>query len=828
MTARKKDHDVSALLARIVALREQLDDAETQAAVACAGGMSVDEAARKFRFIADSSRDFMTLINSDYEYEAANEAYLKAVGFSLKEVIGRSVYDVWGAEVFEEAIKPFMDRALAGEHVGYETWFNFHSRGRGYYDVTYSPYLSDGGEITHVAVISHDMTQWKLARDALNLEKHKFKSIVETIPDLIYRLDSDGRITFVNRAVSNYGYTPEELLGRHILELVHPEDRKQAKHRVDERRTGDRRTSSLELRLLTKAGTPVDMELRTDSLAPEPVLLFNAEGIYEGLKPVPRAFAGTQGLARDVTEARRAEQLLRERETLYRVMFENTGTGMASIGPDGIVSRINAKFKDICGWTNDQVAGTNFMQYVAPQHRKLAAANHARRRRGEEVPTEYELDLLSRDGKVIHAFVQVGLLPESGQTIVSVVDITQRVRAEEEMRRARDAAEQANRIKNEFLANMSHEVRTPLNGILGMAELTMLGDLDAEQRECLEMIRESGRNLLAILNDLLDISKIEAGRLETEQREFSLAEVLRQVQVHFGAQAARQGLEFAIQSDPAAPDALLGDDVRIRQVLFNLVGNSLKFTDQGGITVRVECLDTSASDGALRLLFCVQDTGIGISDAFQAVVFEPFTQADGSFTRKYQGTGLGLGIVKRLVTLMGGSVTLDSAEGQGTSVYFTLPATPSHTTALRGEAPVLLEDLPSLRVLVAEDNAVNRIYAERVLQEMGHKVTSVANGREAVRVLNEERFDLVFMDISMPEMDGLEATRQIREGGSDGLNTKVPIVAMTAHAMKGDRERFMAAGMDGYLPKPMERDDLTTVILRVLSRAAMGGSREAS
>lgn len=827
MAANKAKTDVSALLAEIADLREQLDDAEMQAAVACASGMSTDEAARKFRFIADSSRDFMTLINADYEYEAANAAYLEAVGLTVEEIVGRSVAEVWGPEVFEEAIRPFMDRALAGEHVGYETWFNFHSRGRGYYDVTYSPYLSDGGEITHVAVISHDMTQWKLARDALTLEKRKFKSIVENIPDLIYRLDSDGRITFVNRAIVNYGYTPEELVGRHILELVHPDDRARAMHRVDERRTGDRRTSSLELRLRTKAGNHVDMELRTDSLKPEPVLLFDAEGIYEGLQPVPQAFAGTQGLARDVTEARRAEQLLRERETLYRVMFENTGTGMASIGPDGIISRINGKFREICGWTNDQVAGTNFIQYVAPEQRMMVASNHARRQRGEEVPSEYELDLLAKDGQIIHAFVQLGLLPESGKTIVSVVDITQRVRAEEETRRARDAAEQANRSKNEFLANMSHEVRTPLNGILGMAELAMLGDLDAEQHECLEMIRESGRNLLAILNDLLDISKIEAGRLETEQREFSLSEVLRQVQAHFGAQAARQGLAFDVQRDPAAPDALLGDDLRIRQVLFNLVGNALKFTDQGGITVRVDLLDTSASDKALRLLFCVQDTGIGISDKFQAVVFEPFTQADGSFTRKYQGTGLGLGIVKRLVSLMGGALTLDSAEGQGTSVYFSLPVVATHAPAHAAQAQVQLEGLPQLRILVAEDNAINRIYAERMLQEMGHKVVSVGNGREALRALGEERFDLVFMDISMPEMDGLEATRQIR-GGRGGLDSRVPIVAMTAHAMKGDRERFMAAGMDGYMPKPMERDDLVTVILRVLSRSAMGLAGETS
>ncbi|WP_051445213.1 PAS domain S-box protein [Desulfocurvus vexinensis] len=771
-------------------------------------------AVRHYQFIADSSRDFMTLVARGYRYEAANACYLAAMGLRPADLAGRSVAELWGAEVFARHIQPSLDAAFAGRTVSYEAWFDFPNLGRGFWEVIFAPYRDESGAVTHVSVVSHDLTDRRLAEEALRQSESKYESIVESLPDIVYRLDEQGRIVFVNGAVRRYGYEPAELTGTPLLELVHPDDREQARNRIDERRTGTRRTANLELRLLTRAGSPVDVEIRAET----PVFSFQAEGIYvaPGPGPGPESFAGTQGLARDITERKRMELLADERAALYRVIFEHSASGMLSIARDGTIGRINRKFSAIVGWTGEEVAGRQFIDFVAPDSRDMVLANRAVRMRGGTAPDEYELDVIHRDGHPVTVLIQVGMLPESGTAIVSAVDITARKRTEEALLQAKESAERASRIKNEFLANMSHEVRTPLNGILGMAELTLLTTLTGEQRENLEMIRESGRNLLAILNDLLDISRIEAGRMALEASRFSLRNVLRAVEATYRRQAEAKGL--ALEFDVAGPgmDDLLGDGGRIRQVLSNLVGNALKFTPAGSVRVSAWLLDTPPGT-ARRLLFRVRDTGVGIPAELLDMMFEPFTQADGSFTRRYSGTGLGLGIVRRLVRLMGGVIDVDSEPGQGTAVWFTVPLRPGGAAAPQPEARPAVADAPrALRVLVAEDNVVNRIYAERLVRELGHSAVAVADGHEALRALAGGGFDLVLMDVQMPGLDGVQATRSIRAGEVPGVDPALPVIAMTAHAMKGDREVFLDAGMDEYVSKPVAPQELRAAIARAV------------
>jgi PAS domain S-box-containing protein len=794
-------------------------------------------AARRYQFIADSSRDFMTLVARDYRYEAANASYLAAVGLRPGELARRSVADMWGEEVFLLHIRPSLDAAFAGQTVSYEAWFDFPRLGRGFWKVIFAPYRDESGAVTHVSVVSHDLTERRLAEEALRQSESKYESIVESLPDIVYRLDGEGRIVFINGAVRRYGYEPTELTGTPLLDLVHPDDRERAGRRVNERRTGQRRTMNLELRLLTRTGGAVDLEIRTVP----PVLSFLAEGVYSSPVPGPESFAGTQGLARDITERKRMEELAGERTALYRVIFEHSASGMLAIARDGTIERINRKLSAIVGWTERDVTGRPFIDFVAPHSREAVLASRARRLGGAREPEEYELDVIHRDGHPVSVLIQVGLLPESGTAIVSVMDITERKKTEEALRRAKEDAERASRIKNEFLANMSHEVRTPLNGILGMAELTLLTELTGEQRENLEMIRESGRNLLAILNDLLDISRIEAGRMRLEADRFSMRDVLRSVESTYRPQAEAKGLTLDIDMAGCAGGDLLGDGGRIRQVLSNLVGNALKFTPAGTVGVASWLLGSapdmppglpadlppglpadlpagSSRGTPLRLLFRVRDTGVGIPPELVDMLFEPFTQADGSFTRRYSGTGLGLGIVRRLVRLMGGVIAVDSTPGQGTTVWFTVP--------LRQAAPVQSESATAprpparvrgpLRVLVAEDNAVNRVYAERLVRELGHVAVAVEDGRAALRALADGGFDLVLMDVQMPGTDGVQATRSIRAGEVPGLDPALPVIAMTAHAMKGDRERFLAAGMDDYVSKPVAPEELEAALARAV------------
>jgi signal transduction histidine kinase/ActR/RegA family two-component response regulator len=380
-----------------------------------------------------------------------------------------------------------------------------------------------------------------------------------------------------------------------------------------------------------------------------------------------------------------------------------------------------------------------------------------------------------------------------------------------ELATAKELAEQATRAKSEFLANMSHEIRTPLNGVLGMLQLLESELSDPAQRRYVSMAAGAGRSLLAILNDILDLSKIEAGKLEVFEEPYDLRELAASVQAIFLPQAQRKGLEFSCVVDESLPQMVLGDVTRVRQVLFNLLGNAVKCTETGYVRLTVF---PDPSGGFLRLR--VSDTGIGIPEDKLAMIFEPFTQADASRSRKLQGTGLGLGIVKRLVGLMGGSVALESALGQGTVATVDVPLKPADAPPPVKPAPDAPACLFQTRILVAEDDLINQIAVRHMLQKKGQRVLCVNNGREALDVLAREAIDAVLLDIQMPVMDGLEASRRIRAGEAGEARRDVPIVALTALAMKGDEDMILAAGCDAYLSKPFDIDQLMAMLEKLL------------
>jgi len=384
-------------------------------------------------------------------------------------------------------------------------------------------------------------------------------------------------------------------------------------------------------------------------------------------------------------------------------------------------------------------------------------------------------------------------------------------------------AETASCAKSEFLANMSHELRTPLNGIMGMLQLLHDIGLDSEEQDYVATALESSRSLLVIINDILDFSKIEAGKVALANEAFSLEHLLKSVTSTFAFQCSQKGLKVTSRLAPNTPEQVVGDMARLRQVLFNLVGNSIKFTDSGCVCTYVRVLE-KPSPTQLRLGFTVTDTGIGIPPDQISLIFEPFTQVDGAHSRRFMGTGLGLSIVKRLVTLMGGAIRIESTLGSGTSVHFDILAgLPANARPLQDAPPKGADndetsmDQGPLRILVVEDNSVSEMVITRLLYKLGHDVATAANGREAIDSLAAERFDLVFMDVQMPVMDGVEATRRIRQGEAGADNVHLPIIALTAHAMAGDKEKFVAAGMDTYLSKPLEGTALKSVIKEALS-----------
>lgn len=742
----------------------------------------------------------------------ANELLCQISGYPNEELTGQDWRILQDGNLQSATSRKMLQTITAGG-----TWHgaikNKTKQGKSYWvHATIVPFKTEHNVIEKYIAVQTDISDSHRLIDAINHSEQQYKQLVSTIKEVVFTLDLTGTITFLNPAwLDVVGYAPGICVGTHFNRYVAPDSQEKLDQGLQRLITGQGSPYQEEIAMVHTGGA-----LRWVVISAS--ILTNQAGEIQGI-------AGTMD---DITDQRQARIDLQAQVSLVNTLFESTPVPIFLKDINGHYLRVNKAFieyfhhngcvEDIIGHTIDHLPHPVEREQTQEVEQRLLASRTTTDYESEiQHPVYGHMDVMIR---------KAVLLDEHGEPLGlagAVINLTDQKNVQRALALAKEAAESANRQKSQFLAHMSHEIRTPLNGIIGMTKLTLETGLSDIQREYLNMALTSSTSLLDIINDILDLSKIEADKITLEEAPFGLTTLVNDVLRPLAIKAAEKGLELQQYIDPAIPDVLLGDALRLKQIIANLLSNAVKFTEQGHIRLTASLTHQNTLP---TLSLAVSDTGIGIPEDKHQMIFDAFQQMDDSITRRFGGTGLGLSITQKLCQTMGGSISLQSQPGQGSTFTCLLPVRLPVEQALRITAseprtasqPVdTTQDETGFRILVAEDNPINQKLIQALLHNWGYTFYLAANGQEALDILAKQHVDLILMDCQMPVLDGLEASRIIRNNPC--YNT-LPICAMTAFVSDDAKRRCQMAGMNDYLGKPLSPDALHQLIEHYINAAA--------
>jgi len=756
--------------------------------------------------IIDTMLDGVITISNDGVIKSANQSALTMFGSAEpQDVIGKPACDFLPETSGPDAPFHFRNGAHnARPHEGVRERSEMTVRTLDGYEFPAEVSVSELNiEGLHVfTAILRDLSEEKAAAEKLRKAETRLIDAIESLPDGFVLYDADDRLVVCNSKYREFYSTSADII-------------KQGERFEDIIRLGAMRGQYV------PAGQDLEdwiaMRMHHHRNPGEPMEQHLDDGRWLRVIESRTSEGGLVGFRVDITELKEREEDLRQSQDLLRNVVDASFDGVIVMDGDGHVVEYSPSAADVFGWQPDEIIGKHMSDYVIPEkYRKMhdsGLKKFLETAEGPVIGKRIEIEGLHKDGHEI--IVELAIRHTEGQMgplfLGYVRDITERRAADEALREAKERAEIANEAKAKFLAMMSHEIRTPLNGVLGILSLLRDTKLEPEQELYVRTARESGRALLELINDILDFTKLEAGRMELDETPCRLHKVLYGIVDLFTPIAREKQIELLLDYPRTVPTNVLADAGRIRQVVLNLVSNALKFTELGSVQVRVSVEKTERETATFQI--AVIDTGIGIPRDKHDILFGDFVTVDSSYARKTSGSGLGLAICRQLAGLMGGTITFDSIPGAGSTFTFSVPLTLATAEELPPEpGQKRVGALPSeLRILLAEDNATNQIVVSHALEKAGCDVDIANNGKEAVRFTETRDYDCILMDISMPEMDGLEATARIR---ATPRNQHTPIIALTAYSLRGDKENFLKAGMDDFLSKPVEKEDLLAMISR--------------